>query len=219
MEFDIQENLVVLFQGDSVTDVGRDRAAYYANNPNGMGQGYAFHAASTLLGVHPRANTKYYNRGVGGNKVFELANRWEEDALMLKPDVLSILIGVNDYWHTLSHGYKGSAKTYEADYRQLLDRTKKHLPNVKLMIGEPFAIKGGTAIQGDGWDSTFKTYQKIAEKIAQDYDAKFIPYQSIFETALEKAPVSYWCPDGVHPSMAGHYLMAEAWMRKFYELR
>ena len=149
---------------------------------------------------------------LAGIKFFELSNRWEEDTLMLQPDVLSILIGVNDYWHTLSHSYKGSVKTYEDDYRKLLDRTKKRLPNVKLIIGEPFAIKGGSAITNDGWNTDFKEYQKVATQIAKDYDGVLIPYQSIFEEALEKGAVSHWCPDGVHPSMAGHYLMANAWV-------
>ena len=133
--------------------------------------------------------------------------------MQLQPDVLSILIGVNDFWHSL-RDYKGTVEVYEADFRQLLDRTLKSMPNLKLIIGEPFAVKGGTAID-ERWFPDFPKYQKVALDIAKDYKAAFIPYQKVFEKALEQAPASYWCPDGVHPSMAGAYLMKEAWINAF----
>lgn len=215
---DILENLVVLFQGDSITDAGRSRGAYYPNQVNGMGRGYAYHAVTSVLGKFPKANTKFYNRAVGGDKVHQMATRWEDDCLMLQPDVLSILIGVNDFWHTIDFNYKGTAKTYNDDYRKLLDRTKKTLPNTKLIIGEPFVLLEGTAIKKDKWIPTFKEYQATAKKIAKDYDAVFIPYQSIFDEALKHAPTSHWAPDGVHPSMAGNYLMAMAWLNAFMEV-
>ena len=219
MEFnDIPTDLIVLFQGDSVTDNGRNRSDYYANHAGGLGLGYPFNAASVLLGQHPTKNLRFYNRGVSGHKVFELANRWEEDALMLQPDVLSILIGVNDFWHVLDFDYKGTVKTYKDDYRKLLERTKKRLPKVKLIIGEPFALIGGTAIDEAEWIPQFAAYQQVAKDIATEFDAAFIPYQSIFDKALKEAPVSYWCPDGVHPSIAGHYLMAVSWLETFMKV-
>jgi lysophospholipase L1-like esterase len=148
--------------------------------------------------------------------VFQLADRWENDCLQLKPDVLSILIGVNDFWHSLKD-YKGTVEVYYADFRKLLDRTLSKFPNIKLIIGEPFAISGGTAID-DKWFPDFPEYQHAATKIAQDYKAIFIPYQKIFDNALNDVPVSYWCPDGVHPSIAGSYLMKEAWINAFERL-
>ena len=113
--------------------------------------------------------------------------------------------------------YKGTVEVYEADLRKLLDRTFSKFPNIKLIIGEPFAVKGGTAID-DKWFSDFPEYQQAATKIAQDYKAIFIPYQKIFDNALNHAPVSYWCPDGVHPSISGSYLMKEAWINAFDKL-
>ena len=95
--------LTILFQGDSITDAGRDKASYYANDAAGMGQGYVFQIVSHLLGANPGKDWKYYNRGISGHKVFQLADRWDDDCLQLKPDVLSILIGVNDFWHTLNN--------------------------------------------------------------------------------------------------------------------
>ncbi|MEM9848343.1 MAG: SGNH/GDSL hydrolase family protein [Bacteroidota bacterium] len=214
----LPKQVTVLFQGDSITDAGRNRAHYYPNLAHGMGNGYAFHAATHLMGEQPETDWKIYNRGISGHKVFELSNRWENDALQLKPDVLSILIGVNDYWHTLSYDYKGTVEVYKKDFTNLLERTTKTLPNVKLLIGAPFFLAEGTAIQKDKWQSAFPAYQAAALQIAKSFDATFIPYQKVFNEALETADTAYWCPDGVHPSMAGNYLMAKAWLKGFREL-
>ena len=212
------ENLTILFQGDSITDAGRDKARYYANDTSGMGRGYVFQIVTQLLGQHPDKEWRYYNRGISGNKVFQLADRWEDDCLQLKPDVLSILIGVNDFWHKLNNRYDGTVQVYEDDLRKLLDRTLNQYPDLQIIIGEPFAVKGGRAIN-DGWYPDFPKYQKAAKKIAKDYKTAFIPYQKIFDEALELASVEYWCPDGVHPSMAGGYLMKEAWIKAFSEIK
>lgn len=214
----LPKELKILFQGDSITDAGRNRGAYYANNPIGLGNGYVYQIASELLGQHATVGLKCYNRGISGHKVFQLANRWEEDCLNLQPDVLSILIGVNDYWHVLDFNYKGTLKIYETDLRKLLDRTKAALPKIKLIIGEPFALADGTAIDPKRWFPTFNDYQSAAKQIASDYGASFIPYQKIFDEALKVAPVTYWCPDGVHPSIAGNYLMKTAWLEAFNKM-
>lgn len=203
--------MTLLMQGDSITDAGRNRGRYYANDPAGMGHGYALHLVTRLMGQHPDLKLRCYNRGISGNKVYQLANRWEDDCLQLQPDIISILIGVNDFWHTLTSGYKGTAKTYANDLRALLARTKAKLPKARLIMAEPFVVKGGSAIDNAAWFPAFSVYQKANKAIAAEFDAAFIPLQSIFDKALESAPVSYWCPDGVHPSMAGAYLMAAAW--------
>jgi lysophospholipase L1-like esterase len=212
------ENLTILFQGDSITDAGRTRGQYYANNNAGMGGGYVKHIATELLGLHPGHNLKIYNRGISGNKVHQLANRWDEDCLQIQPDVLSILIGVNDFWHTVSYNYDGDVQTYEDDYRRLIERTLNALPAVKIIIGEPFVLYDGTAIDKDQWRISFPSYQAVARKIAGEFNAEFIGYQEVFEKALALAGTEYWCPDGVHPSMAGSYLMANAWSEAFYKL-
>lgn len=209
--FPNKEKLTILFQGDSITDAGRKKDRYYANDASGMGLGYVHHIVTNLLGNHAKKDIRCYNRGISGHKVFQLADRWEEDCLQIQPDVLSILIGVNDFWHTLDWGYKGTVEVYEEDFRALLTRTKKALPDVQLIIAEPFVLKG-TAIVEEKWFPAFAAYQKAAKSIAKEFNAPFIPLQSVFDKALEVAPVSYWCPDGVHPSLAGAYLMAEAWL-------
>jgi len=214
---DIPTKTTILFQGDSITDAGRNRGNYYPNDGRGLGSGYAFQIIADLLGNNPAKALKCYNRGISGNKVYQLANRWDDDCLNLKPDVLSILIGVNDFWHTIPGSYGGTAKSYSDDFRTLLDRTKKALPDVKLIIGEPFAVKGGTAITSQ-WSKDFPDYQKYAKQIAKDYNAAFIPYQAVFDKALKTAPVTYWCPDGVHPSIGGAWLMKNAWLEALNEI-
>ena len=204
---------VIVFQGDSITDAGRSRDDQAPNQAYSLGHGYAALAAAHVLGDQPAAQWQCYNRGISGDKIPQLAARWEADCLDLKPDTLSILVGVNDFWHTLTHGYEGTPASYEKGYRALLDRTLDVLPDVTLIIGEPFAVPGGSAI-GDEWDA-FAAYQVAARRVSDDYEAVWIPYQSLFDDALNAAPVDYWAPDGVHPSPAGNERMAQAWTDAF----
>ncbi len=206
---------VIVFQGDSITDAGRDKENQQANRPHSLGNGYVSLIVSELLGKQPAKNWQCYNRGISGNKVHQLAKRWKEDCIDLKPDLLSIMIGVNDFWHTLTHDYKGTVAVYEEDLRNLLDLTLGSFPDLKLIIAEPFAVDGGTAIDNAKWYPAFNAYREAAKNIAMDYNAGWVPYQQIFDEALEKAPVSYWCPDGVHPAPAGNYLMAQAWLKTY----
>jgi lysophospholipase L1-like esterase len=207
----ISKDDVILFQGDSITDAGRKRDKINPNQASALGSGYAMIAASALLYDYAGKNLKVYNRGVSGNKVYQLADRWDKDTFNLKPNVLSILVGVNDFWHTLVNGYKGTIKTYRDDYKTLLDRTKQTLPDVKLIIGEPYAVIGVKSVD-EKWYPAFDEYRKAAREIASSYDAVFIPYQSIYDKAQKLAPGAYWTADGVHPTLAGARLMAHAWM-------
>lgn len=200
----------ILFQGDSITDAGRNRDEMAANHSGALGKGYAFLAAAELMYRHAGKDLKIYNKGISGNKVYQLADRWDKDCLELKPDVLSILIGVNDYWHKRDGNYDGTPEVYRKDLVALLERTKKSLPGVSLIICEPFAIKGTKAVDNT-WFPEFTAYQSAARSIADSFGATFIPFQSLFDKAQEKAPGSYWAPDGVHPSVAGAQLMASAW--------
>jgi lysophospholipase L1-like esterase len=202
---------VVLFQGDSITDSDRNRDDNSYNNPSVLGSGYAMLAGAALIEKYASLNLKVYNKGVSGNKVFELAERWDKDCLDIKPDVLSILIGVNDIWHKLEGNYNGTVEIYRNDYIALLERTRKALPNVKLIICEPFAIPGVKAVD-DKWYPEFYSYQKAAMEIAAQFKATFIPYQRIYNEAITRAPGGYWTGDGVHPTLAGAQLMAQAWI-------
>jgi lysophospholipase L1-like esterase len=201
---------VVLFQGDSITEWGRDKSKTKPNDFGSLGSGYVLLTATNVLREYATKNLKIYNTGVSGNKVFQLADRWDNDTLMLKPNVLSVMVGVNDYWHTITSGYKGTLDVYKSDYRKLLDRTKQALPDVKVIIGEPFAMKGVKAVD-DSWYPAFDGYRQAARDVAEEFGATFIPYQSVMDEALKLAPATYWSLDGVHPSPAGASLMAYAW--------
>lgn len=209
----LNNNDVVLFQGDSITDSGRDKKNTAANNVACMGSGYALVAGSTLLFNNPDKNLQIYNKGISGNKVYQLADRWDADCLDLKPNVLSIFVGVNDYWHTLTAKppYTGTIETYRTDYKKLIDRTKQALPDVKLIICEPYAINGVKSVT-DAWYPKFPEFQVAAREIADQYGAAFVPFQSAVDKAMKKAPGAYWTGDGVHPNMAGITLLAHTWL-------
>jgi len=207
----LNKDNVILFQGDSITDAGRNKEDMSFNNPRALGTGYAMLAAANLLEEYASLNLKIYNKGISGNKVYQLAERWDNDCLAIKPDILSILIGVNDFWHKLNGNYNGTIEIYRNDFIALLERTKKALPNVKLIICEPFAVPGVKAVD-DKWFPDFYAYQKAAREIAGKFDATFLPFQKVYDEAIMESPGAYWTGDGVHPSLAGAQLMAEAWL-------
>lgn len=205
------EGDVLLFQGDSITDAGRNRQHELPNNPWAFGVGYANHIASWLLEEMPEKDLIIFNRGISGNKVYQLADRWEKDCLDLKPNVLSILIGVNDFWHFRNGEYDGTPEIYENDYRNLLSRTLESLPDIKLVICQPFILTGTSAVD-ESWVEPFSAYQASAKKISDEFGAIWVPFQEAFDQGIELAPPGYWAGDGVHPSMAGAQLMAKSWL-------
>src|SRR5690606_22800474 len=138
-------------------------------------------------------------------------SRWEADAIQLRPTILSILIGVNDFWRTVDRGDHNTPELYKQQYQQLMDTTLEKLPNVKLIIGEPFGVKGVKHVT-DVWFPEFPRYQEAAREIAKEYNAIFLPYQSVFDKAASRGSGDYWTTDGVHTSLAGANLMAEAWL-------
>lgn len=207
-----EENDVVLFQGDSITDAGREKKKELPNNPASFGGGYAFLAASHLLNALPEKRLSIYNRGISGNKVFQLAGRWQKDCIDLKPNVLSILIGINDYWHFRNGKYDGTIETYQTDYRKLLEQTREKLPGIKLVICEPFAVPGTSAVD-ESWEKPVSEFRVAAKQLATDFGALWVPFQDVFNEALKHAPAKYWTHDGVHPAMPGAALMAEAWLK------
>jgi lysophospholipase L1-like esterase len=204
---------VVLFQGDSITDWRRDKKKEdEPNQPGPLGDGYVLYTAASLLVSEAGKDLRIYNRGLSGNKVFQLADRWDKDCIQLQPNVLSILIGVNDFWHTKTSGYTGTVDSYKSDYLALVMRTLDALPNTRIVICEPFIIHGGTALD-DTWEHNFAPYREAARSVAAAFGLAFVPFQTVFNEALKKAPAAYWGADGVHPSMAGAQLMAQAWIK------
>jgi lysophospholipase L1-like esterase len=210
----LADNAVILFQGDSITDAGRDRNNMEPNNSPAFGNGYVSLVAAQLLFDNPSKNLKIYNKGISGNKVFQLADRWDKDCIELKPNVLSIMVGVNDFWHTLTNGYKGTIQTYKDDFAKLLQRTKNTFPDIQLIIVEPYAVKGVKSVD-EKWYPAFEEYQQAAHDIANQFDAYYIPLQQVFDKAQQAMPGKYWTGDGVHPTLAGAKIMSDAWLEAF----
>lgn len=198
---------VILFQGDSITDAGRKKDMLGANDSKALGNGYAALAAGELLGAYPESELKIYNRGISGNKIPDLAARWQADCLDLKPDILSILIGVNDLWHTFAFGnkYKATVEDYEKGYRELLEQTLKALPDTRIVICEAFTTRTSDDFK------PLAQYAAVSRKLAEEFKLTFVPFQSVFDNALKAAPAEFWLWDGIHPSPSGHALMCQAW--------
>jgi len=202
---------VVLFQGDSITDAGRNRASADANSAGALGNGYPLLVASAALAARATGGLRFYNRGISGNKVPDLQQRWTTDTIDLKPDVLSILIGVNDFWHKLDHGYTGTVQDYEQQYNALLDGTRQALPRVQLIVLEPFVLRCGAV--DARWFPEFDERRAAAARVAARARASFVPLQTVFNQHTHSAPPEYWAADGVHPTPAGHAVIAEQWRR------
>lgn len=205
------KNDVILFQGDSITDCYRKKGDPKVNDSGSLGIGYTLYAATGILADYPSLNLQIHNRGISGDRTDDLLRRWDAECVDLKPTVLSILVGVNDYLHIFKHNYKGTVVEFKQYYSELLERTKESLPNTKLIIGEPFFIKDKNGFP-DKWKD-LPSYQNVVRELANKHNALFIPYQQEFDLLCEDTPVKYWTPDSVHPGLAGRYAMSKIWRK------
>ena len=206
-----KKGATILFQGDSITDAGRKKKDPVANDTASLGRGYPTMLAGALLGTHHELGWKVHNRGISGHKVPDLAKRWQSDAVDLKPSILSILVGVNDIWHKLNGQYKGTVADYETGYAALLDQTLEKIPGVRVVVCEPFVLRTGAI--NDRWFPEFDERRAVAKRVADQRKLTFVPFQAMFDSATKSASPSFWAGDGVHPSLAGHALMAATWRR------
>lgn len=205
----IPKGTTVLFQGDSITDGNRTRDQDWNHV---LGHGYAYLISARLWYQFPTHELMFYNRGISGNRLSDLEARWQTDTLDLKPDVLSLLIGVNDILAIMNGGGE-SAATFEARYRSLINRTRQHLPETQIVLCEPFMLPTGWIMsKADIWQAELPKRQQIVKQLATEYGTTFLPLQGIFEEACRLAPASFWMWDGIHPMPAGHELMARKWL-------
>lgn len=206
----------IVFQGDSITDTGRCRQTQEANI--GLGSGYAYLIMAYLRYYQAENDFQIFNRGVGGDRIVDLYARWKIDALNLQPDILSILVGVNDTWREIELQDGVEAARYEMFYRMLLEWTRRELPQVKLVLMEPFVLLTG-AVTAE-WLQEIAARQKIVKELAGEFDAIFIPLQTLFDKALQRVPdPSYWTVDGIHPTAQGHQMICEAWLKATESIR
>ncbi len=205
----------ILFQGDSITDVGRDR-----DNIGDLGKGYPNLVAATLGFENPEKYT-FIDKGISGNRIVDIYARIKVDIINLKPDVMSILIGVNDVWHEYDWNNGISTEKFDKLYRMLLDEVKAALPNIKIMILEPFCLLGPATEKNwdNGFDADVKSKAAVAKKVAADYNLPFISLQDKFDEAAKNTENTYWLFDGVHPTTAGHELIKREWIKAFETLK
>ena len=203
----------ILFQGDSITNACRS----YDDDSN-MGCGYPTLVAAELGCDTPNEFT-FLNRGVNGNRSVDLLARIKSDIINLQPDVMSILIGVNDVWHEFNFHCGVDIENFEVYYDMIITQTKNALPDIKIMILEPFLLNASAT--ADKWEAFRADVEKravISQKIAKKHNLKFVPLMQKFDEAAKLAPGDYWTKDGVHPTAAGHYLIKQAWIEAFKTL-
>ncbi len=200
----------ILFQGDSITDGNRGRGS----DPNHIiGHSYTYPIAAYYGSKYPEKNYEFISRGVSGDDINRLQTRWQEDTINLKPDALSILIGVNDaYYHRESRD-ESYFEDFENKYRTLLKAAFNANPQLKLVILEPFTLNTGNFEDFLFFEKSVKQNAAVSKKLAEEFNAIFIPLQEIFDNATEKAPVSYWVWDSIHPTYNGHGLIAAAFIK------
>lgn len=202
----LQPGDTILFQGDSITDWYRGR-----DDPTNLGRGYVFMVASRLLAFYPEMDLTLHNRGVSGHTCADLAERWQRDCLDLKPTWLSLYIGINDCWNRYRDGRHPpvDAKEFEHAYRNLLSQTTTQL-DCRLILMEPFVLP----VQEDQpqWREDLNPKIDVVRSLAREFDALLVPLDGLFAAASTRKPPAYWAEDGVHPTPAGHALIAEAWL-------
>jgi lysophospholipase L1-like esterase len=204
----------LLFQGDSITDMKwgrneRDRNHY-------LGHSYVFLIASRLHTDLPKARLEFFNRGISGNTVGELRRRWQADSVEMKPDMMSILIGVNDVGRACRANKEVDLKQWEADYRFILDASRKANPGLRIILLDPFVLPTGKLRDEAAWkqwNGECTKLRAIVKRLATDYQAAHVRTQEVFDKACEHADPSHWIWDGVHPLPQGHELIARNWIQ------
>jgi len=178
-----------------------------------MGHGYAFSIASRVGARFPEKALTFYNRGVSGNRVRDLLERWQKDTLDLKPDVLSILVGVNDVDAAIRQKDANATKEYEDGYRNLIRQTKTQLPDCLLVLCEPFIAPVGRVKEAwYDWQAEIQKKQEVGQRLSKEYNTVFVPLQKVFDNAVSRASADYWIWDGIHPTVAGHELITQEWL-------
>ena len=201
----IEDGAVVLFQGDSITDAGRDRY-----DDNHLGFGYAMMAAAWFSALYPEKSVRFLNRGISGDRAIDLGERWQQDCLELRPDWVSIMIGINDTWWRYDKNDPTPVQNYEATYRSILEQTRKRL-NARFILCEPFVLP----ISEDraAWHEDLDPKIGVVRRLAREFSAILVPLDAIFAQAVIQREPAFWASDGIHPTFEGHALIAQSWLR------
>jgi lysophospholipase L1-like esterase len=201
---EIRPYTTILFQGDSITDSGRSR-----KNDEILGTGYAMMVAAWFSAVHPERNARFLNRGVSGNGIRELKDRWQKDCLDLKPDIVSILIGINDSLGKYLWSKPTPVENFEAYYVSILKQTQSSV-NAEIVLLEPFMLS--VSSEHIGFREDLNPKIEVVRRLSKKFKTFLVPLDEIFAKAAKKREPSYWAKDGIHPTLAGHALIAQSWL-------
>jgi acyl-CoA thioesterase-1 len=201
----IENNAIVLFQGDSITDAGRSRT-----NDSDLGFGYAAIAAAWFSAAFPEKHVRFLNRGISGNRARDLRARWQRDCLDLHPTWVSIMIGINDTWRRYDSHDPTLTQDYERDFDHICAQVCDKL-RARLIIMEPFLLP--IPIDRVAWREDLDPKIAVARKLAREYQALYVPLDGLFASVATKEEMTFWLPDGVHPTTAGHALIAQTWLK------
>jgi len=201
---EITEGMHILFQGDSITDAGR------GESPNALGHGYVSVAAMILHALYPERKLTITNRGISGNRVKDLVSRWGPDCIDLAPDLVSIMIGINDCWRRYDADDPMPADKFEDDYRDILTQVRDRL-GAKIVIVEPFVLPHPP--DRVKWREDLDPKIDAARRLAREFAEVYVPMDGVFASKLATTDPGYWAGDGVHPTPAGHGLIALEWVK------
>lgn len=214
----------ILFQGDSVTDAGRGRDVTAPNTA--LGQGYATMVAGRLSAKYDDLN--FFNHGVSGNRAADLYGRWQEDTLNFEFDVLSILLGINDVGFSLRLGRGSDKERFRFLYDRMIYEALEKNPDAKLILMEPFVLKMKYAWENFGtdiydnfhtWSSRVRENGQVTKDLAKKYHAQFVPLFDVFESLTKSAPAERYSVDCIHPTAAGHEIIAEEWVKAWKKIK
>jgi len=207
----VKPHSTIHFQGDSITDAGRSRMAFGSNIGDDLGFGYPRLISDQLLADYQDHHLQFYNRGISGNQIRDMVYRWERDAFQLQPDLISILIGVNDTWNYLFLGMGSSPEKYRSIYKDLLRDTRSRLPDVQLVLCEPFVLITGEV--SHKWFEDLTLRQSAVKELAREFEGIFVPFQSALNDATAQLPANQLLDDGIHPTERGHKVLADCWIK------
>jgi lysophospholipase L1-like esterase len=213
----------ILFIGDSITDGDRSRTGDVNHS---LGDTYVRLIAARYGYDHPGDSVEFINRGINGHRITDLAPRWEEDCISHRPDLLTIFVGVNDAASVVELTIPPPPRVdgrppkslvtldlFRETYDLLLTRTRRELPNTKIILCTPFVLpEDKIGKDWNLWSAEVGRFASTVVELAEKHGTYVIEWQPLFNAALNKAPASFWMPDGVHPSAAGHQLMADEWI-------
>jgi acyl-CoA thioesterase-1 len=201
---DVRAGDKVVFIGDSITDAGRTH-----DDQQGLGYGYVRHAAGAFALDNPRHSVSFFNRGVGGDRVRDLESRWTRDVVKVQPQIVSIAVGINDTGRRYDQNDATTTASFEANYRLILERTKTET-TASILVLEPFVLPVLTAQIAYREDLDPKI--QVVRRLAEEFGATLLGTDSLFAQHASLSSSRELAFDGIHPTAAGHLLLARAWL-------